>query len=46
MVYYEWWDKDRREWVLGKMNIFKALICLWSMPNDFHIIPRSKIVFD
>lgn len=43
MVFYKYWENGR--WNLGKMNIFKALICKLYMGDNFHFVPRSRIKY-
>lgn len=54
MIYYEYWDKNTREWCLGKMYLHKYLLMkliIWYYgKNNFSItdvkrVPKSKIKF-
>ncbi len=43
MVYYKYWEDG--QWHLGRMNIFKAIICKMVMKDKFRFVPRSQIRF-
>ena len=41
MVYYKYWENGR--WNLGRMNVFKAIICKWFMGEDFHFVSKKNV---
>ena len=47
-VFYKIWDSEQSEWRLGRMNVFKAIICKLSADPDmcFTFVSRKNIFFE
>ena len=46
MVYVEWFDYEKNEWCLSRMNIFKAIFCtLFDKHLGCNIVSKKNIKF-
>ena len=50
-MYYEFWDKRKQEWCIGRMNLLKFAICrlyfwFYEETDEVSDFRKAKVVFE